>query len=219
MLYALAAVLILIILTLALAVRVRVVWEDPRRTAAVTLGRRTGVMLDFANLKGSLRLAGFSVYTFPIDLEEKTKEPGPKKPKKKRRKLRKQILSKDMLRFLRENLPRYRRAFWGFIKGVFKATVIEEANARVEAGFDSPDQTGIAYGYYQAALGMIPVLAGRVQFVPDWIGPSFNASGRIAMAIPLYKLLWNGIVLFWRLPSIKTLRMAIKQDKGDKDAK
>jgi hypothetical protein len=97
--------------------------------------------------------------------------------------------------------------------------VIEEARARVVAGFESPDQTGIAFGYYQAALGIAPAFVGRVQFVPDWMGPSFTASGRLAVAIPLYKLIWRTTLLVLQLPSIRTLRMAIKKEKGKTNAK
>jgi len=60
-------------------------------------------------------------------------------------------------------------------------------------------------------------VVGRVQFIPDWIGPSFSGTARVSVAIPVYKLLLRTIVLTYRLPLRDLLKLAIRKKKGVSD--
>jgi hypothetical protein len=108
-------------------------------------------------------------------------------------------------------------ALWGYFVSILKSVAVEEAQGEIEAGFDEPDITGRVFGYYQAALGMVPSVVGRVAFVPDWTGASFSASMRLSLALPLYKLIWRTLVLIARLPLRELVKLAIGKKRGDED--
>jgi hypothetical protein len=225
MLYITFTLLAIVIGVLVLHVRLRGRLEDSRRYLMLSLGRRSGVMLDFARQEGALQVMTIPVYRFELDGSRKPEkqkeraEPAVPKPARRRRRrldLR-HWLSGDRLHNLWTILTRSQRAAWGFVRGLLRSTVLEELQTRIEAGLDAPDRTGQLFGYYQAALGVVPALHQRLVFVPDWTGASFAASGRFAVAIPLYKLIWRTTVLFWQLPSRKVAKMAIKKRKGDLD--
>ncbi len=195
---------------LVLRVRLRIIYTSDIRLAALTLGRRTGFFADLVCFRGTVRVAGIPVYGMDLRKEqeeapsarqetppeaEAPTQPQPKRP------LRERVAA------LRVILPQAWRAFWNYLRSLYRATRIEELSARIEAGFASPDQTGSALGYYYAALGTAPAIVSRVQFVPVWMGPSFEASGRMTLAIPLYRLLWHTIVLLWQFPARKLIKV------------
>jgi len=196
-----------------LRVRVRVeVSGTQRRVLFVGLGR-SGADMDLVGKLGRLQLFGVSVKSFELG-RKKPKPPKEKaekkaEPKKARRK--RSLL--DSLKIMPETVG----ALWSYVVSLIKATVVEELNGKIEAGFDEPDLTGMTFGYYQAALAAVPSVVGKVQFEPDWTGASFTGSMRVAAAIPLYKLTWRTVVLLFQLPLRKLLRVAIGKRRGDQD--
>lgn len=219
MIYAIFIVVLVVAALLALRLRVKATWDERDRLVFGGVGHRNGVELDFQANRGRVKLIGIGVYGFDLDLDREEKVVKDRPVRKKRRftggGVRKIRTAVRMARLL----PEYRRAVFTFLKGLWRAVRIEELRAEIRAGFDAPDRTGTAFGCYQALLGMAPALAGRLAFVPDWTGPSFATSGRAAVAVPLYKILWRIVVLVWQLPSKRSLKLAIEKEKGEQDVK
>ena len=213
----LVLILFLAAVTAAMILRVRVRLEvsgTQRRVLFVGLGR-SGADMDFVGKLGKLKLFGVPVRSFEIG-RKKPKPPEEKvekkaKPKKARRK--RSLL--DSLKIM----PETASALWSYVISLIKATVVEELEGKIEAGFDEPDLTGMTFGYYQAALAAVPSVVGKVQFEPDWTGASFTGSMRVAAAIPLYTLTWRTVVLLFQLPLRKLLRVTIGKKRGDKDGR
>ena len=219
MLYLLLILLVLFIALLLLNIRVRFQLSDGRKLLFVGLGR-SGPEFDFAGKAGSIMLFGMKVKSFEIDRVKK------KKPKEAEEKARKVKVAKPPKPPKRSRVslgdiyrvgPKCIGPMWAYIVGLLKAVVVEEVEGRVEGGFDSPHLTGAVFGYYQAALAAVPGVVGRVQFIPDWIGPSFSGAARVSVAIPVYKLLLRTIVLTYRLPLRDLLKLAIGKKKGVSD--
>lgn len=210
--------LLLLVGILLLRVRLRLILEPEFRQAGITIGRRTGFEADLMTFRGAVRVAGIPVYQMDLRKGEaeqpKEGEVELPKPATPRRRFR---LQKEKINALRGLLPEIKKASFNYIKGLYRATRIEELGARIEAGFDSPDQTGCAFGYYQAALFAAPAVVSRIQFIPVWIGPAFTASGRLVLAVPLYQLLWRTVVLLWQFPTRKLIKLARERKKGDHD--
>lgn len=200
----------LLLLLLLLRVRLRVIYSPDLRTAGLTLGRRTGFEADFLSFRGTVRVAGIPVYR--MDLHRKSRAAEEETTREGTEKVTIEAAGKptrplgERVAVVRENLPQAWRAAKDYLRSLYRATRVEELSARIEAGFSSPDETGKALGYYNAALGTAPKLVSHVQFVPVWLGPSFAGSGRLTLAIPLYRLLWSTIVLLWRFPSRKLIK-------------
>ncbi|MCK4632411.1 MAG: hypothetical protein KAT79_04020 [candidate division Zixibacteria bacterium] len=198
---------------LLLRLRVRVALESDRRVIFVGLGR-SGPEFDFAAKEGRFKLLGRSVRSFTLG--GKKKAAGKKKSEKKaaRKKRSARVRSwRDMVRIG----PSVVAASWSFLLDLLRSAVIEELEGEIEAGFDSPDLTGRAFGYYQAALATVPGVAGRFAYVPDWSGASFGGSLRLAIALPLYKLVFRMIILIVRLPLRELIKLAIGKKKGGQD--
>ncbi len=224
MLYVLLVLAALLIAVLILHLRLRGVWSTEHRLLALSLGRRSGLELDFLHDRMTVRVAGFAVHERGLNEPEEAEPPRSSDKKKqpataKARKHRNRPSLKRIYAIARDLLPPVRKAVWNYVRGLLRAVIVEEMEARIEAGFESPDQTGMAFGYYQAVLGMVPAAAGRLVYVPDWLGASFDASGRLTVSLPLYRFVWRTLVLLWQLPSRKILKMAIHKEKGEQDVK
>lgn len=212
-------ILLILIGVLALSVRLRLIYEKSHRLVGLTLGRRTGLEVNFLTHYAILRLAGIPLRHIDLKAEEEEAppeeevrpEPEPEKPDRGRR----AAARKRKIATARELAPQILRALWNYLKGLYRATSIEEFGAHIEAGLSSPDRTGQIYGCYQAILGAGPAALARVQFVPVWVGPAFQASGRLVLAIPLYRLVWRTIVLIWQLPIKRIIKLVIARRKGD----
>lgn len=148
-------------------------------------------------------------------------EKAAKRAEKKRRKKSKNLLeslvhevrkigrfSGHELRILLKTIP---RATLGFLFGLFRDCRFEELHGRIEAGFESPDTTGRAYGYYCAVTGALPGSVGRFDFIPVWTGASFDGSMRLSVGLPLYRLLYRAIRLLWHLPIRKLWKLKKSQ--------
>ena len=210
MIYALFIILAVLVCLLFLRVRVRLVVKGrSRRLLFVGLGQ-SGADLDFIGKRGTLKVAGLGIKRFEIGKE------APDKPKKKPKEKPARKRHRSVIDIIKA-VPQSARALGAFGLGLLKSVVVEEAEGRIEAGFDQPDLTGITFGYYQAALATAPSLVGRVQYLPDWTGASFSGSMRVAVAIPLYKIGWRTIILLWQLPLRKLWKVAIGTKRGDQD--
>ncbi|MEA2031226.1 MAG: hypothetical protein U9N55_06495 [candidate division Zixibacteria bacterium] len=201
----------LILGILLMQLHFRIKWSSERKWIFVGLGR-SGSEFDMVERIGTLKLFGITLKHFQLERvsedETRVEKHKPKKLQKKRRRSWKQ---------LQQLLPILTKEFLSFSKRILSVLVIEELRGEIRAGFDSPSDTGVAFGYYQAALAVAPGVVGRLQFVPVWEGPSLSASARAAIALPFYKLLWRTVVLAWRLPLRDIYKLAIGTKKGEHD--
>ncbi len=222
MLYVIVILAILILALLLLRLRVRLELSSERRLLFVGLGR-SGPEFELGRQRGQFRLFGLKVRSFVTEKKrptvgEKTAEKkkaqkalktaGQTRPKKKRP-------FKEILRII----PQCSQALWFYFVDLLKALIVEEAEGELSGGFDSPDLTGCMFGFYQAALGVVPGMVGRVRFVPDWTGASLAGSARCVVALPLYRLISATVMLLWRLPVMKIIKLAIGEREGVQDGK
>lgn len=222
MLIFLLIIVVLAVLFLATRLRLRLNLSSDRKLLFVGLGR-SGPEFHLGAKKGELKLFGFRILSFDTG--------GREKPKKKLRKQISEAVKKEKeakaekpktrrkrsLRNILTVVPQCSRALWLYFIELLKASIIEQAEGEIEAGFDSPDLTGQAFGFYQAALGAVPALAGRFRYIPDWTGASFSGAVRLTVALPMYRLVGRTLVLIWRLPVRKIVKLAIGEKGGVQD--
>ncbi len=214
MIYLFICILIIGTAMLLLNIRIKAVLGSEERWFFVGLGR-SGVQVDSRSQQGILKVFGLTVFRFDIDKEQGKKEkkkPGKKQPSGKPAPARKQRQRSWQL--AKEILPNCLKALKRYIIKILQALVVEELEAEVKAGFDSPALTGQVYGYYQAALGAVPAVFRRVRFTPDWTGTSLSGVVRLSVVLPFYIFLWRTIVLIWDLPLRKVYKLAIGTKKG-----
>jgi len=196
---------------LMLRLRVRYINQPDRHRLFAGLGR-SGIEIDYRARTSRLKLFGVRFKSSPLDKPREKAEPKPRTEKKTSRRRRS---FKDIAAVLLKS----RSALWRYTVGLLGSLIIEELEAKIEAGFEEPDLTGVTYGYYQAALGAVPAVVGRLHFVPDWTGASFAAQGRVAVALPMYRLAGKTIGLLWRLPLREIAKVTIGRTEGDQDVK
>jgi hypothetical protein len=219
MIYFLSAILILILAAALLRVRLRLEISTERRILFVGLGR-SGPEIDFVKREGVLKLFGLRLKRFSLDHSrpaEGTTQPASAESSETTRTPSKPSTRRRSIKSILEIVPQCTSAFWKYGLGLLRNTIVVEAEAEIEAGFDTPDITGQAFGYYQAALAAAPGLFTRVSFIPNWTGRTFSGSARLSLAWPMYRLLWQTTLLFWRLPKRKIYRLAIGDKKGVRD--
>ncbi len=218
MFYLLLAFIALFIAVSLLRLRLRFEFSPQSRILFIGLGH-SGPQVDFIRKEGMLRICGLNLGRFAfgrrkeklVSARERRERLG--KPPKKAKRPRTRP-ARDIVRVGRQCL----HPAWHYAVGLLRSTVVEELHGRVEGGFGSPDVTGMAYGYYQAALAAVPQLVARVDYIPVWVGPFFNGSGKIAVALPLYKLVGRTVQLLWRLPLREIIKLAIgNKQKGESD--
>jgi len=215
MLYVLLIIAAVIAVVLSLRIRLRVSVTRERQLIFAGLGR-SGPEYDFATKEATIKLFGLKIKTIqPGTRGEKKKKVAekPRPEKKRKKKTPRQRPIGDILKIV----PGVGRAMWRYAVSLLKGIVVEELEGEIDGGFYSPDMTGIAYGYYEAALAAMPGVAGRFRFRPDWNGPAFDGSMRATFAIPLYRLVWRTLVLVGGLPLRDILKVAIGKKKGDSD--
>ena len=216
MTYFLIGFVAVIVATLLLRLRVRLELSNERRILFAGLGR-SGVQIDYIANTTAIKLIGVTIKTMPRGdaessepvLSETISLSRPTATKAKKRSKR----AFPVRAFLRL-LPRIFRALRLYIVALFKAVIVEQAEAEVRAGFDSPHLTGQVYGYYFALIGAIPSLENRLNFYPDWLGASFAGSARLSLAMPLYALFYYTFVFIIRLPIITVIRIYRGANKG-----
>jgi hypothetical protein len=205
----------LIAAVLLLRIRFRAEFNADNRIIFFGLGR-SGPEIDFVAGEGRIRLFNreigkFAVKRVPTNLTEVTEVAG----SIKRDAIRREKKAGQAWSIMKRSL----RPLYNFIVSLFKATVIEEMNAEIAGGFDDPCLTGSTYGYYQAAVGAVPALAGRLNYYPDWMGASLSGSFKVSVALPLYRLVGSFIRLLWQLPLREMTKLAIGRKKGTSDGK
>jgi hypothetical protein len=224
----LAVIVALIAAFLMLRLRARFELSDhERQLLFVGLGR-SGPEFDFVGKKGTVRIFGLRIRSFDIGQEKPRKkkekpeaEAAPSESsEKKKEQAEPKRSEKNRKRSWREALklvPSISKALWNFIVGLIKSAVVEEAHGEIRGGFSEPHLTGQAFGYFQAVLGAVPVLAGRIAYIPDWSGEPLVGSMRVTVAIPMYKFVWRTLVLVLRLPVRKIIKVAIGEKEGEQD--
>jgi len=214
---ALTIVVVLTVALLLVRLRLQVEISPERRIVFVGLGR-TGPEIDFVRREIQIRLSGLRIKRFPFrrqvvrvktagteESQARIGEPSSKRSRSARAGL--------------DILPQCLGALWSYFVGLLQAAIIEQAEGEIEAGFDAPHVTGQVYGCYQAALAIAPALVGRFQYTPVWTGSSFSGALRVTIAWPIYRLFWQTMLLIWRLPIRKFVKLAIGEKKGDKHVK
>jgi hypothetical protein len=210
--YTLTLILAVLAGLLLLRLRVRLEFSVDKSLMFAGLGR-TGSEVDWANRRGSLKLWGRTIRRFSIGPlgfgSEKTGQSAPpalgagsvtaSSDKADR-------AGADVGDWL-EIAPQCLRAVGRFLLGLLRGVKIEQAEGDIEAGFDEPDMTGQVFGWYQAALAAAPGLAGRVRYRPVWTEASCAATLRLCVALPLYRLVCQTILLVWRLQLRKIIRL------------
>jgi len=214
-----ASVIVLLLAAAVLLLRLRVRFElaENRRLLFFGLGR-SGPELDFARRVWSFKLFGLTVKSGPMKKpdaaaapkREKTAEVAEKRAAKKPTRIRPW---RDVVALI----PKCAGALQRYSIDLLKSVVVEELEAEIKAGFEQPDLTGRLFGYYQAALAAAPSVVGRVRYSPDWTGASFAGRARVAVALPLYRLLYRTLVLICRLPLRRLIKVAIGKKRGGQD--
>ncbi|RKX24405.1 MAG: hypothetical protein DRP45_08290 [Candidatus Zixiibacteriota bacterium] len=220
MLYFVVIFVVVMVAVLLLRLRVRLEIADDKRLLFAGLGR-TGPELDLRSKRGVFKLFGMRLREF------ETTRKKPEKTAAKHKRLEKAIelaeraegkgKRRRSLRQIIQIVPQVTTALWQYLVGLLKSVIVEQAEGQIEAGFESPDITGRAFGYYQAALAAVPAMLGRVRYVPDWDGPSFSGVMHIQVALPLWRLFFQTAALLWRLPLIRIIKLAIGEKKGAQD--
>lgn len=220
---------LLIVLTAILLLRLRVSFEisQHRRLLFVGLGR-SGPEFDFANHVTHVKVLGKTVKSIRREKQppsERVRQERVRAISKAHEVEREKLQRADTAepehpKRTREALDvlRYNsRAVWEYLKSLWHAVIIEELDGHIQGGFDAPHLTGQAYGYYHALIGAMPALAGRFQFTPIWIGPSFAGNMRVVVALPLYVLVYRTIVLMVHLPLRRIWQLFKAKRKGVQD--
>lgn len=207
-------VLLAALMTLRLRIRFRV--GSHQRFLFVGIGR-SGQEVDFVDRTSTTRLMGFRLKTMKLGKRSK-EQPEPvskdgkiKKPKKKW--LRRQRSWRDFVRIL----PSTASPLWKYGTSMLASVIVEQMQGKIEAGFEQPDRTGLAYGYYQSALAAAPAVVGKIEYLPVWDRSAFKASLTGSVALPIYRLVYYSILLVFRLPLREILKLAIGKKKGDQD--
>jgi len=222
MLIFLAIIIVLAVLFLITRLRLRLDIASGHKLLFVGLGR-SGPEFHLGEKRGVLKLFGMRILSFKTGRKQKTKKKlrkqitetleKEKKAKAAKPKARRSRSLRDILVLV----PQCSKALWIYFIDLLKASIIEQAEGDIEAGFDSPDLTGQVFGLYNAALGAIPALAGRFRYVPVWTGASFSGAVRLTVSLPMFRLVLQTLVLAWRLPVIKIVKLAIGEKGGVQD--
>ncbi len=213
MIYMITVLIIIIILTLLLKLRLKLQLEDATKIAFFGLGR-SGISYDFNLHQMTLFLFGKKIKELSTqtktekktEVKKTSQEPNKEKPKRVRP-------LKDILALI----PKSSKALYTYSISILKSIVVEELEGQVTAGFDSPDITGQFFGYYQAAYYAVPSVVGRVQYQPNWTEASFDANLRASVAIPLYKIMYRSIILFFSLPLRDIIKITIGRKERSHD--
>ncbi len=200
--YFLVAVVILLVTMLFIRLRVRLILNEERSIFFAGYGR-TGYEYDFETETEAIKLFGF-----PVKQLAKTKEQS--KPKQEPQQQRTLAVYKTGYGILKNRgqelrqivaiFPTTGKAVLRFGWEVFRRLEIEEIRLHITAGFDSPDLTGRAVGWYYTIVGAMTSLRGKLLFTPIWDRPALDASGRLSIAIPVYKLIGPFVRLIRDIP-------------------
>lgn len=209
-----AILLIIITLILLLKIRLKLRLEDQHKTAFFGLGR-SGLSYDFISHRLLVQLFGKQIkeLSSQTKTEKKSKEKKAIEKTAKKQKPKRIRPIKDFINLI----PKSSKALYSYSVSLLKSIIVEELEGQVSGGFDSPDVTGQFYGYYQAAYYAVPSVVGRVQYQPNWTEASFDADLRASVAIPLYKIMYRSIILFFSLPLRDIIKITIGRKERSHD--
>ncbi|UCG61532.1 MAG: hypothetical protein JSV52_14650 [Candidatus Zixiibacteriota bacterium] len=212
MLYIILAIILLAAAVTLLRIRIQLEISDKHRLLFVGLGR-SGAQFDLKSGQSVFRLLGLRIKEKkkPEKKKDRRKAKAAKPEKKKKRRRERPVA--DFLKIL----PATVRALVRYAVSILRSFYIERFEGEVRGGFDQPDLTGTAFGFYQAVLGIAPAAVGRFRFTPYWEGAALGGWARLSVAIPLYHLIGRTIVMFCRLPLRDLIKLAIGKKKGDQD--
>jgi hypothetical protein len=213
--YLLLALVIALAALMFIRLRLKFEYGPDKKIIFIGLGR-SGPELNLANRQLLIKLSNLSLKSY--DLQKRKQETTAKK------KLDKAAQKKPAKRGrtrswsdLSTKLPVIVKATGQFLVGLIRGASIEQLEGEIKAGFEQPDLTGLAFGYYQTALGIAPGITRRFNYYPDWTGASFSGSFRFAVALPLYTLIFSFTKLLIRLPLRELLKFTIGRKKGASD--
>lgn len=179
----LSLLLVFFLITL-LRVRIRLTLSPDSKTLFVGVGR-TGITVDLDKGLGTISFGGMSFRPKPLKWKIRIPEAELKA------------------------IPKLIRAFWRFAISILKSFTVEKLEGELNAGFSEPHLTGYAFGFYQASLAGFPMVEERFRFNPDWTGASLSGKLNAAVSIPIYRIIYRSIVLFFSLPFRDLTKMAI----------
>ncbi len=211
MIYIFVSIFILVVIISLLHIRLKFEFGTDNNLLFIGLGK-TGPEFDFKNKTGIIKFAGLKLKSFSFSkskIEKKAKSKKIKKIKKRTRPF------KDILKII----PNLLNSLWNFFVGLLKSVTVEEFQGQIEAGFESPDNTGLLFGYYQAALNAVPSVVGRVTYTPVWDEASFAGSVRGSFALPIYRIIFQTFKLAVSLPLRDIIKLAIGKKEGGQDGK
>jgi hypothetical protein len=217
MIYVIAILVLLSGAVMLLRVRLRFHVANDQRLLFVGLGR-SGSEVDFRTGTGVIKLFGLRIRAFSVSRKRRPPVPAEaaaEKEKRKGKKVRRVRSMTDIVAVLRQSA----KPSWQYLADLVRSSSVEELEGNVVGGFESPDLTGQAYGWYQALTGAVPVLAGRFTYEPDWNGASFAGALRVSVGLPLYLLLFHSMLYTFRLPLRKIIKLAIGRKEGEQDVK
>ncbi len=199
----LAAIAALLSALLFLRLRFQLELSEQRRWLFFGLGR-SGLVLDLKTKERILKFMGHPV-------SRSQAKPSP--PLRAHRPERPRASKKFQWQEIRSHFPQLLRAALNFLRGLWKSTRIEKCEGELTGGFSSPDSTGQLFGYYQAAAAAIPG-GSRFVYVPSWFESPFTGRIQLAVALPLYALIYRLFVLIIQLPKRALWRVAVHKKKG-----
>ncbi|MEA3296248.1 MAG: hypothetical protein U9R56_00105 [candidate division Zixibacteria bacterium] len=204
-----------VLVTLCL-LRLRIHFElsPDRRWLFLGVGR-SGAEFDYVRKRRSIKLFGVRIKSSAITMNKTDQPAERKRPPDTDKKPGRRGSWQDILCIL----PKCSGPLWAYTVGLLRSIIVEKLETEIKAGFDAPDLTGQIYGYYQATLAAVPSFAGRLCYTPDWTGASFSGRARVAVALPVYRLIYRSTLLVCRLPLRELIKLAIGKKKGDQDGK
>jgi hypothetical protein len=220
MLWILGVLLVLIVITLLLRIRVGCDLGPEKKLVFARIGR-TGSEFDFTTKRMIIRLFGMRMKEVVMSGDRKTEpaetpaepeadgETAPARPKSKPKEKRVRPFS-----LLMEIVSESSKALWHFVVAILKGVIVEEAMGELSIGFDSPDVTGKAFGYYHAVAWAAPSLANRVSITPVFTEKVMTGKARVTLALPVYVLVYRTGNLLVQMPIRKIIRYSRGIQKG-----
>jgi hypothetical protein len=205
-----------------LLLRIRIGCDlGPERKFVFARIGRSGSEYDFTTKKMIIRLFGLRIKEFTMSRGNKPEtgaapketefgtEASPEKPESKPKGNRVRPLG-----LLVEIVGESSKALWHFVVAILKGIIVEEAQGELTIGFDSPNVTGKAFGYYHAVAWAAPSLTNRISVTPVFTGKVMTGKARVTLALPVYVLAYRTGKLLVQMPLRKIIRYSRGIQKG-----
>jgi hypothetical protein len=220
MLWILGILIVLALATLLLRIRIGCDLGPEKKLVFVRIGR-SGSEFDFTTRRMIIRLFGIRIKEFEISAVKKTgKEAVPEEPSQIAKEKAGEPEAKPKVKRVRpfsllmDIVSESSKALWHFVVAILKGVIVEEARGELSIGFDSPDVTGKAFGYYHAVAWAAPSLANRISITPVFTEKVMTGKARVTLALPVYVLVYRTGKLIVNMPIRKTIRYSRGIQKG-----